>query len=134
MGKLLKELSVEKKRLREARAEAEKDLENIEHPLKVAAECISMRDCRRGNELTYDEPDTEVKKELTVIEALKKNLTEKVQAAWEKLNRLEQVEFEVNLDLTDKSEAIGIDKDNTNLNQNSAIVSYKPNSLRIPKK
>ncbi|XP_044586336.1 tektin-B1 [Cotesia glomerata] len=133
LAKLFKELSVEKKRLRDARAEAEKDLENIEHPLKVAAECISMRDCRRGSELTYDEPDTEVKKELTVIEAFKKNLTEKVQSAWEKLNRLEQIEFEVSLDLTDKSEAITIDKDNTNLNRNSATVSYKPNALRIPK-
>ncbi|XP_008558946.1 tektin-2 [Microplitis demolitor] len=132
-SKLLNELSLEKKRLRDERAEAEKDLDSIQHPLKVAAECISMRDCRRGTELTYDEPDTELKKELTVIEGLKKTLTDKVQAAWEKLNRLEEIEFKVNLDLQDKVEAIEIDKDNCNLNRNSAIISYKPNALRIPK-
>lgn len=119
--------------MRDERAEAEKDLDSIQHPLKVAAECISMRDCRRGTELTYDEPDTELKKELTVIEGLKKTLTDKVQAAWEKLNRLEEIEFKVNLDLQDKVEAIEIDKDNCNLNRNSAIISYKPNALRIPK-
>lgn len=36
-----------------------------------------MRDCRRGTELTYDEADTELKKELCVIENVKTFLTNK---------------------------------------------------------
>ncbi|KAK0168055.1 hypothetical protein PV327_001894 [Microctonus hyperodae] len=130
---LLNDLAVEKNLLREARSEAENDLENIQHPLQVTAQCISMRDCRRGTELTYDEADTELKKELRVIESMRKPLTEKVQAAWEKLNKLEEVTFQVNLEFEDKRDALEIDKDNANLNRNSAGISYKPNALRIPK-
>lgn len=36
-----------------------------------------MRDCRRGTELTYDDGDTELKKELCILEAAKKTLTNK---------------------------------------------------------
>ena len=61
--------------LKDEKADAEKELENLNIPLQVTAQCISMRDCRRGNELTYDDGDTELKKELCVLEGTKKTLT-----------------------------------------------------------
>lgn len=134
LEKLSSRLSSEMKQLRDEQSESEKDLDNIELPLQVVAQCISMRDCRRGTELTYDEADTEVKKELTVLEAVKKSLTEKIHAAWLKLNKLEDVRFQLNLDVEDKTETIGIDGDNLILNRNSGGISYKPNALRIPKR
>lgn len=52
-------------------------MELLNYPLQVTAECISMRDSRRGTELTYDEADTELKKELCVIENIKQSLTDR---------------------------------------------------------
>lgn len=130
----MNDLAKERSQLSIARTDAEEHLENLQYPLEQAAQCISMRDTRRGTELTYDEPDTELKKEIRIIETMKKSLTETIQAAWEKLNRLEEIRFQVNLDLEDKTEALIIDRDNANLNRDSASISYKPNSLRIPKR
>lgn len=74
---LLNKLIVEIKFLQDEKSDAEKELEVLNYPLQVTAECISMRDCRRGTELTYDEADTELKKELCVIENVKKSLTDR---------------------------------------------------------
>ncbi|KZC08368.1 PREDICTED: tektin-B1 [Dufourea novaeangliae] len=130
---LLDKLLSEIRSLKDEKIDAEKELETLNYPLQVTAQCISMRDCRRGTELTYDEADTELKKELCVIENVKQSLTNRVQAAWEKLNRLEEVRFKVALDVEDKDETIKIDKENLSLDRTCANISYKPNSLRVPK-
>lgn len=133
-GKLLNKLIKEKTYLQDDKNETEKQLENIELPLQIISQCISMRDCRRSSELTYDEPDTELKKELIVVESAKKLLTDKIHDAWKKLNKLEEVKFELNLDYENKQNAIEIDYESFNLDKNSAGISYKPNSMRISKK
>ncbi|XP_078040896.1 tektin-B1 [Augochlora pura] len=129
LDKLLSEIHL----LKDEKADAEKELENINYPLQVTAQCISMRDCRRGTELTYDEADTELKKELCVIENVKHSLTQRIQAAWEKLNRLEEVRFKIALEVEDKDETIKIDKENLSLDRTCANISFKPNALRVPK-
>lgn len=48
--------------LREEKFSTEKDLDALATPIGVVSECISVRDCRQGAELTYDEGDTELKK------------------------------------------------------------------------
>ncbi|XP_076649780.1 tektin-2 isoform X2 [Halictus rubicundus] len=130
---LLDKLLSEIRSLKDEKADAEKELENLNYSLQVTAQCISMRDCRRGTELTYDEADTELKKELCVIENVKQSLTSRIQAAWEKLNRLEEVRFKVSLEVEDKDETIKIDKENLSLDRTCANISYKPNALRTPK-
>ncbi|XP_029053107.1 tektin-2 isoform X2 [Osmia bicornis bicornis] len=132
-GLLLHQLVSEIHSLKDEKSDAEKELEILNDPLHVTAECISMRDCRRGTELTYDEADTELKKELCVIENVKKLLTDRVQAAWEKLNRLEEVRFQIQLEVEDKDDTIKIDKENLGLDRTCANISYKPNALKIPK-
>ncbi|XP_076285805.1 tektin-2 [Lasioglossum baleicum] len=129
LDKLLSEIHF----LKDEKADAEKELETLNYPLQVTAQCISMRDCRRGTELTYDEADTELKKELCVIENVKQSLTARIQAAWEKLNRLEEVRFKISLEVEDKDETIKIDKENLSLDRTCANISYKPNALRTPK-
>ncbi|XP_076170389.1 tektin-B1 isoform X2 [Ptiloglossa arizonensis] len=129
LGKLVSEIQF----LQDEKSDAEKELEILNYPLQVTAECISMRDCRRGTELTYDEADTELKKELCVIENVKQLLTDRFQDAWEKLNRLEAVKYKVQLDVDDKDETIKIDTDNLNLDRTCANISYKPNALKTSK-
>lgn len=74
---MLDKLIAELKFLQDEKVDTEKELETLNYPLQLTAECISMRDCRRGTELTYDEADTELKKELCVIENIKKSLTDR---------------------------------------------------------
>ncbi|XP_029173358.1 tektin-2-like [Nylanderia fulva] len=123
---LLQKLLDEMRLLRDEKADTEKEIENIDHPLRIVSECISIRDCRRGTELTYDEADIELKKELCAIANVKETFTNRSQAAWEKLNHLEDVKFKLSLDIEDKSETIRIDKGNLELDGICANLSYKP--------
>lgn len=92
-----------------------------------------MRDCRLGEELSYDDAERELKKELCLVENVKKNLTQRSQAAWEKINRLEEIKFQLNLDLNDKTEALDIDRHQLALDKQSASTTYKMNPTRTPK-
>ncbi|XP_022901941.1 tektin-2 [Onthophagus taurus] len=118
--------------LREEKFSTEKEFEALGIPISIVSECISMRDCRQGAELTYDDGDTELKRELCVLENVKKLLIERCQSAWEKINRLDEVKFKVQLDINDKHESIELDKDQLTLDKNCANISYKTDPLRIP--
>lgn len=58
----LKKVESEIKILKDEKFSTERELDALGIPLGVVSECISMRDCRQGAELTYDEGDTELKK------------------------------------------------------------------------
>lgn len=111
----------------------EKELESMATPLLVVSECLTMRDSRLGAELTYDDADTELKNELCIIENNQKLLRDQCQSAWEKLNRLEDVRFKLNLEITNKKEAENIDMAQLELNKFSANITFKPDPTRIPK-
>jgi len=61
-------------------------------------------------------------------------LIDRCQDAWEKINKLNEVRFKLNLDINDKHEAIEIDKDQLTLDKNCANISFKTDPLRIVKK
>ncbi|XP_018319190.1 tektin-2 [Agrilus planipennis] len=127
----LDRLNKEMKSLRDEKYETERELDSLGIPLGVISECISMRDNRLGVELTYDDGDTELKKELCVVENVKKLLVERCQSAWEKLNRLEEVKFKLELEINDKGEAIEIEKDQLNFDRNCANITFKTDPTRI---
>ncbi|XP_041968404.1 tektin-B1-like [Aricia agestis] len=129
---LLDRIDREMNALKEEKASTERELEQLNMPLLVTSECLSNRDGRRSTELTYDLADTELKKELCVIESNKKMLIDRCQSAWEKINRLEVVKFKLQLDLNDKNEALQIDKDMVSLDKDCANITYKTNSLKTP--
>lgn len=120
--------------LKEEKASTERELEALITPLTVVSECLTMRDCRLASELTYDDGDTELKKELAVVENNQRMLRDQCQAAWEKLNRLKEVEFKLNLDLTDKREAEGIDMAQLELDTHCANITFKTEPTRVPRK
>lgn len=121
------------KLLRDEKAITERELENFVTSLLVVSECLTMRDCRLGAELTYDEGDTELKKELCVVENSQRLLRDQCQAAWEKLNRLEEVRFKLGLEIANKKEAEDIDTAQVNLTRENGELSFKPDATRIPK-
>lgn len=112
----------------------ERELDSMVTPLAVVAECLTMRDCRLGSELTYDDADTELKKELCVIENNQKMLRDQCQTAWEKLNRLAEVQFKVGLEIANKTEAQELDVKQLGLNKFCANITFKPDSQRVPRK
>jgi len=63
--------------LSDEKAIVEKEIENISYPMQLVSECISKRDGRRETELTYDEADIELKKELCILENLHEDMTKR---------------------------------------------------------
>lgn len=59
----------------EERADTEKELELLDHPLQITIRCIAKRNNRTCSEITYDEGDIELKRELDLIEEMKKMMT-----------------------------------------------------------
>ncbi|KAF5305599.1 hypothetical protein FQR65_LT07679 [Abscondita terminalis] len=129
----LKRVLKEMHHLKEEKYSTEREIDNLGIPIGVISECISMRDCRQGAELTYDDGDTELKKELCVVENVKKLLVERCQSTWEKISRLEEVVFKLNLDINDKNESIEIDKEQLGQDKDCANISFKTDPLRIAK-
>ncbi|GLV34019.1 uncharacterized protein CBL_11098 [Carabus blaptoides fortunei] len=119
--------------LKEEKTETERELDALGIFISVVSECIGMRDSRLGSEITYDDGDTELKKELCVLEDVKKMLMDRCQASWEKLNRLQEVRFKLTLEIDNKEESVAIDKDQLTLDKNCANISFKLDALRIPK-
>ncbi|XP_063244489.1 tektin-2 [Bacillus rossius redtenbacheri] len=118
--------------LKDEKAETERKLESMATALNVVAECLSLRDCRQGTDRVQDDAYSELKKELTVLDSLKNLLTNKCHAAWEQLNRLEEVEFKLQVAVENKERAISLDEENLKLDKNCSGISYKPDPLRIP--
>lgn len=74
---LLQKLLTEIRLLSDEKTSTQKEIESITYLLHITSECISMRDCRREAELTYDEIDIELKKELRVIANIHEALTKR---------------------------------------------------------
>ncbi|EDS41665.1 tektin [Culex quinquefasciatus] len=130
---LLKRVNTEIGDLKEEKACTERDLDALITPLTVVTDSISMRDCRLGSELTYDEGDTELKNELCIVENNQRLLRDQNQGAWEQLNRLQEVKFKLELDLTDKDEAQDIDQHQLDVDKHCANVTFKTEPTRVPK-
>ncbi|XP_049530101.1 tektin-2 [Anopheles darlingi] len=130
---MLRRVVEEIQALKEEKANTERDLDAHITPLTVVTECIGMRDCRLGSELTYDDGDTELKNELCIVENNQRLLRDQNQAAWEQLNRLQEVKFKLELDLTDKDEAQAIDSHQLQVNQHCGDVTFKTDPTRVPR-
>lgn len=93
-----------------------------------------MRDSRLGSEMTYDEPDNEVKNELMVLENNQRLLADRCQKAWEKLSRLEDIRYKIGMEIENKVEAVELDFLQLALDRYSSSLSYKPDPLRNPQR
>ncbi|KAM8713607.1 hypothetical protein ACLKA7_013859 [Drosophila subpalustris] len=126
-------IEVEIHALQEEKDITERELAALSGPIAVISEVLTNRDGRLGSELTYDEPDTEIKNELRILENNQRLLAERCQKAWAKLTRLEEVRFKISMEIESKVEAVDLDTVQLALNRNSAGISYKPDPMRNPK-
>ena len=68
-----------------------------------------------------------------MIDGIKKALQQRINESFEQLCLLQEARQQVQADLQDKNIALGIDVDQYNLTDRSSQISYKPDSLRVPK-
>ncbi|XP_014226826.1 tektin-2-like [Trichogramma pretiosum] len=129
---VLDALSKEIDLLIEERADTEKELELLDHPLQIANRCIGKRNNRTSSEITYDDVDVQLRAEVDLIEAKRKLFTADIKTAWDKLNRLEEMKARIIEEIRDKSEATGIDSENLELSRIFPNFTYKPYALSIP--
>lgn len=127
-------IEAEIRSLQEQKDITERELAALSGPIAVIGEVLAMRDCRLGAELTYDEPDTEIKNELVILENNQVLLSDRCQKAWEKLTRLEEVRFNISLEIENKVEAVDMDTVQLTLNRNSSGISNKPDPMRNPQR
>ncbi|CAO1322679.1 unnamed protein product [Diamesa hyperborea] len=128
-SRIEKEISM----LRAEKSGTEKCLESMTTPIIVVSECLSQRDVRLTNELTLDDCDTELHRELCIVESNQRLLRDQCQSAWGKLNELNQVRFKLDLDIGDKLEATQIDDEQLRLDKSCSNITYKTDALRIPR-
>lgn len=120
--------------LREEKEQTERELDALDAPLETVAQSLSTRNNRLELELTHDRSEGGLKSELVVVEQNKALLREQSQKAWQKLNLLESVLFNVQLDITNKREAIDVDKAGLDLDEFCSGIGYKTDPQRAPKK
>lgn len=70
----------ELKALSEEKSCTESCLESMVTPLLVVSECLTQRDARLDQELTFDDADVELQKELCIVESNKRLLRDQCKA------------------------------------------------------
>jgi len=133
LEKTLADVEEEIRKLEEDKDLAERALEAKALPLDVASECKTLRDGRRDIDVVDDLANSEVNKEIDVIEGIKDALQAKVSSAFEQLCLLKEARQQLRADLRDKTEAKKIDTYCHDLTINSPDICYQPNSTRTPK-
>lgn len=120
--------------LRQEKVRTETDLDALQLPFTVVTECLSMRDSRLQTELTQDDADIELKKELHVVESNQKMLRDQCQCAWDKLNQLTNVRSKIDIEIEHKTNAQECDTHQLGIDRFCANLTYKLDPLRNPKK
>jgi tektin-2 len=129
----LHDLDIEIKKINDQKDQVEICLENKNIPNDVTSECLVIRESRRSIDNVEDAPEHELKKEYEIIDKAKKSLQQKIDEAFEQICLLQEARQQIIADLQDKNQAMGIDIDQYNLNEQSSNISFKPNPCRVPK-
>ncbi|XP_026204798.1 tektin-2 [Anabas testudineus] len=101
-------------------------------PLEVSAECLTLREGRRGSELVADPVEEQLKKEVELIERVQQVLQQHIGKAFEQLCVLQEARHQLTADLQNKMDAIDIDLSCLSLTIKSPQISLKTNPTRIP--
>ncbi|PVD23265.1 hypothetical protein C0Q70_16529 [Pomacea canaliculata] len=133
LEKTLADLDKEIADLSEAKELTEISLEAKNIPTDANIECLTLREGRQHIDVVQDEVENQLHKEKEVIEGIKRALQQRIGEAFEQLCLLQEARQQVQADLQDKNIALGIDIDQYNLSDRSPLISYKPDSLRVPK-
>lgn len=128
LNRLVREISC----LRMEKNMTENDLDALNTSLFVVTESLSVRDCRLLDELTFDDVNVELKRELLNVENNMKLLRDQCQRAWEQLNRLNELKFKMNIELLHKDEARICDNQQRMSGEHFSNITFKTDPMRDP--
>ncbi|KAJ8945697.1 hypothetical protein NQ318_012416 [Aromia moschata] len=94
-----------------------------EDALKISRKCLLLRESRVGIDLCCDAIDTELKKELQIVEGARNLLQRTLENATEQVRRLKATIYFMDRDLEDKGNVLKIDKHNLSLQETSFNLS-----------
>ncbi|XP_029976789.1 tektin-2 [Salarias fasciatus] len=101
-------------------------------PLEVSAECLALREGRRGLELVVDGVEQQLRTEAELIGRQQQVLQQHVSKAFDTLCVLQDIRHQLTSDLQNKMEALDVDRTCLTLTVQSASISLKSNPTRIP--
>ncbi|CAK1544843.1 unnamed protein product [Leptosia nina] len=122
----------ETRALREEKNATELQLESLQVPLMVSAQCLANRDQRLPPELTRDSLGEELNKELHILENSKRTLTDICHMGWEKLKDLTNVFCRLEREIQNKDDALTLDRHVKDLDRYSSNISFKIDPTRVP--
>ncbi|XP_037869777.2 tektin-2-like [Bombyx mori] len=118
--------------LKEEKHATELHLESLQVPLMIVSQCLSNRDQRVPPELTRDQLEEELKKELHIIENSKRVLKDVCNMGWEKIKDLTNVLCRLEREIRNKDETLDLEYHVKDLTRDSSDISFKLDPTRIP--
>ncbi|CAF2166860.1 unnamed protein product [Rotaria magnacalcarata] len=116
--------------MQSVKEQCERYLEHMRSPLDITLENHVTRDGRKAIDNVDDEAERELKKEVYVIDGIKRQLHQQVQTAFDQIARLNEAKQQLIRDLQDKHTAFAICEENLQLNEFSPNIGYKPDPCR----
>jgi len=98
----------------------------------VTIECLNQREDRQEIDIVRDQVEAELLKENEIIEKLKAQLQIRIDESNEQVSLMREAKIQLENDVRDKVEATAIDTKSLEMNNQTAEISYKPNSIRVP--
>jgi len=133
LEKTLADLDKEIADISESKDLTENQLESMNIPTDTVVENLTIREGRQHIDVVQDEVENQLHKEVEVIDGIKKSLQQRISEQFEQLCLLQEARQQIQADLQDKNIAQEIDIDQYNLTDKSSQISYKPDSMRVPK-
>lgn len=133
LEKTLADTETEIDKLSEHKDRTEQALEAKTLPLAVVIECLGLREQRVAIDRVRDEVESELHKELEVIEGIQSVLHQKVNEAFEQICVLQECHQQLHSDLTDKHMALQIDTECEEMKNTSDTITMQVDPTRIKK-
>lgn len=132
--RVIKEIDQEIENVNSVKRITEKALKAKEElVLSVLSECMSLGKERSGIDHTYSDVEVELQKEQAIAENSKKLLRQRIDEAFDQINRLKRSRFQLSENSERKLVAINVDKQQLALDTTAPNISMNNDCMRIPK-
>ncbi|XP_011298491.1 tektin-3 [Fopius arisanus] len=124
LGMELERIIIENGKMQECKRSLQKAIQDLEAPIHIAQECLYHRETRQGNELVHDEPEQALLREIEHLRNCLKKLEQFVKESVNQLTRGRAAQHDLELDISNKNTALGIDTMCKQLNNFSNGLQY----------
>ncbi|XP_063988747.1 tektin-3 isoform X2 [Diachasmimorpha longicaudata] len=120
----LERIIIENGKMQESKRILQKGIQDLEGPIHIAQECLYHREARKENELVHDEPEQALLREIENCRNCLKTLEKLADKTVKQLTEGRATQNELELDISNKKTALGIDTMCKQLNNFSNGLQY----------